>query len=397
MIVDGCSPLLRCAVDLATEDEYMHKKGLLQLIAMLLLILFIGIGNAGAEADLKLQYAKGFQVESLDGCTLVSVQPAWQKDGYSFRYLLVPTGRKVPSKYPPAQIIRVPVRRVVSLSTTHLGYIDAADRTNRLVGLAGFDHVNTPSVRQRIAAGKLKEVGQFTSLRMETMIDLTPDLILVPASGSSYDVHPKLIEAGLPTVLFIDHLESHPLGRLEWIKLLALFFDTSAHAAALFEETAARYRALADMGRKVTARPKIITGAPFQGRWWIAKGNSFVARFIDDAGGDYLWSHMPGVGSTPLDVEAVYAQALSADIWLNPGAWKRTDEAKTADPRFAIIPALQQNRIFNNNKRLNAKGGNDYWESGMLRPDKVLSDLIAILHPELLPRHELVYYRRLER
>jgi iron complex transport system substrate-binding protein len=29
----------------------------------------------------------------------------------------------------------------------------------------------------------------------------------------------------------------------------------------------------------------------------------------------------------------------------------------------------------------------------MLRPDVVLADLIAILHPNLLPDHELVYYR----
>jgi hypothetical protein len=33
----------------------------------------------------------------------------------------------------------------------------------------------------------------------------------------------------------------------------------------------------------------------------------------------------------------------------------------------------------------------------MLRPDAVLADVIAILHPGLLPDLELVYYQRLER
>ena len=144
----------------------------------------------------------------------------------------------MPKEHPPAQIIFVPVRRVVSLSTTHLAYMDAADLTERLVGLSGFKHVNTPSVRRRIDAGALKEVGQFTNLNVETLMDLAPDLILASASGSVYDVHPKLLEAGLPVALMIDHLEAHPLGRAEWIKFLGLFFDTVSHTEALFKEIA---------------------------------------------------------------------------------------------------------------------------------------------------------------
>jgi len=45
---------------------------------------------------------------------------------------------------------------------------------------------------------------------------------------------------------------------------------------------------------------------------------------------------------------------------------------------------------------MNDYGGNDYWETGSLRPDLVLADLIKILHPDLLPEHELVFRRRLE-
>jgi iron complex transport system substrate-binding protein len=268
---------------------------------------------------------------------------------------------------------------------------------DRLVGLGEFKYVNTAAVRRRIDAGKLKEVGQATRLRMEVLLDLAPDAILVHASGMAYDVHPKLLEAGLATVVFIDHLEAHPLGRLEWIKLLGLLFDRQAHAQKYFTDTVVRYQQLAARVRRAAPRPGVITGAPFQGQWWVARGDSFIARFIADAGGDYVWSDQPGEGSLPLDVEAVYERALAADVWLNTGTWKTVAEAEAADPRFATIPALQNNRVFNNNKRLNAQGGNDYWESGMLRPDVVLADLIAIMHPERLAGRELVYYRPLER
>ena len=62
---------------------------------------------------------------------------------------------------------------------------------------------------------------------------------------------------------------------------------------------------------------------------------------------------------------------------------------------MADFDAFKAGRVFNNDRRLNEHGGNDYWESGSLRPDIVLADLIKILHPQLLPDHELVFYRRL--
>jgi len=42
---------------------------------------------------------------------------------------------------------------------------------------------------------------------------------------------------------------------------------------------------------------------------------------------------------------------------------------------------------------MNAQGANDYWESGAVNPHLVLADLIRIIHPELLPNHELIYYK----
>jgi len=42
------------------------------------------------------------------------------------------------------------------------------------------------------------------------------------------------------------------------------------------------------------------------------------------------------------------------------------------------------------------QGGNDYWESAVVRPDLLLKDLVSIIHPELLPDYKQFYYRRLE-
>ena len=42
-------------------------------------------------------------------------------------------------------------------------------------------------------------------------------------------------------------------------------------------------------------------------------------------------------------------------------------------------------------------GGNAFFETGYSRADLVLSDLVKIFHPEVLPDHELQYFGQVPR
>jgi len=53
-------------------------------------------------------------------------------------------------------------------------------------------------------------------------------------------------------------------------------------------------------------------------------------------------------------------------------------------------------QVYNFNKRLLPSTANDFWESAVARPDLLLSDVIAILHPEILPGYQLVYAEKLK-
>jgi iron complex transport system substrate-binding protein len=44
---------------------------------------------------------------------------------------------------------------------------------------------------------------------------------------------------------------------------------------------------------------------------------------------------------------------------------------------------------------VNAAGGNNLYELGVLRPDLVVGDLIAIMHPKLEPDHTFTFYQQL--
>ena len=87
--------------------------------------------------------------------------------------------------------------------------------------------------------------------------------------------------------------------------------------------------------------------------------------------------------------------AMQADFWLNLGQTASLEELKAVAPRFAEVDAVRFGRIYNNTKRTNESRGSDFWESGAIRPDIVLEDLVKLLHHEA-PTDSLYYYKRLE-
>ena len=87
--------------------------------------------------------------------------------------------------------------------------------------------------------------------------------------------------------------------------------------------------------------------------------------------------------------------ASRADFWLNLGQINSLDELKAAAPRFVGVDAVKFTRVYNNTKRTNPSRGSDFWESGSVRPDLILKDLVQILHHEA-KTEELYYYKKLE-
>jgi iron complex transport system substrate-binding protein len=299
---------------------------------------------------------------------------------------------------PETLVLGMPARRVLTMTTTNLPHFEAIGRLDALVGVGSGAYVCNETVKARLAAGTLRSVGDEASVDVEAVADLRPDLVLAFAVASwSNPALKKLNEAGLPVVLEAAYMEPTPLGRAEWIKFTAAFFGDGAAAAAdsAFAGVDSAYGALAALARTATRRPTVVVNAPFRGAWWIPGGRSYVARFLEDAGADYLWSGDTTEGSLSLDLEAVLAKAGNADYWLNPGPWRSLADGQRRDPRHALFRSFREGRVWNQDRRL-CGAGNDFFEKGSARPDWILADLIALFHPELLPGHRFRWYRRLE-
>jgi iron complex transport system substrate-binding protein len=282
------------------------------------------------------------------------------------------------------------------MSTSYIGYMQQLGLLDTLVGCDSFKYIYSPRVREMIEDDKLNQVGSGPNVNVELLYAMNPDIIMTYGLGSKWDTHPKLLEAGLKVVLNAEHTEVNPLARSEWIKFFAAFYNKEKEASRYFDRLVEDYRDMAEEAQQVEDKPTVLNNAPYQGTWWIAGGESFAAQFIEDAGGDYLWSDSSSEGALKLDFEAVYEKAADADIWINPGTWRNLDEGLAKDRRFAEFKAFREGNVYNNNRRMNEHGYSDYWESGVIHPDVILADLIKIFHPHLLPDHELYYYRKLE-
>jgi iron complex transport system substrate-binding protein len=344
-----------------------------------------------------LTHSKAWSIEYFKHYKVVTVLTPWQDAGQTFQYVLVQCGTPAPAGYADATVLEVPVRSLITMASTQLPHVQKLERVDALVGHSEFKYINTPEVRAKIDAGEMVEIGAGAEVNIELAIATEPDLIMTFSSGDpAYDAHPKLIEAGLKVAINAEYMEATPVARVEWIKYTAAFFNEEAKAEAVFDEIATRYEEMAALVQGIVERPTVFAGIARNDTWSMPGGGHYLARFVEDAGGNYLWADNPSSGSIPLDFESVFARAAEADYWINTSSWQTEADAVTADPRFADFSAFENGNIYNNNARLNEEGGNDYWEGGLTNPDIVLADLVKIFHPELLPDHELVYYRNLE-
>jgi iron complex transport system substrate-binding protein len=139
----------------------------------------------------------------------------------------------------------------------------------------------------------------------------------------------------------------------------------------------------------------VLTELKLNDAWYVPGGKSFMATLINDANGVYCWANDTTVGSLPLSFEQVYEKASGADYWLNVLFCKSLNDIKKLDNRYTNFKAFKNKQVFNNDLIVTPQGGNAYWETGLIEPDKILNDMIKILHPELLKEKAFNYYRQL--
>lgn len=349
---------------------------------------------AGAEAagGDSIRYAKGFRVERFEGYTSVEVINPWDTAKLLQRYLLVPRGKPVPEGLPKGTVVKVPLRNVVVYTSVHASMIDRLGEAGQITGVCEPEYMISATIKEGLKAGRIADLGRATSPNIEKIIDIGAECLLVSAfENSGYGQAEKL---GIPIIEGIDYMEPSPLGRAEWGRFIGLLFNKREMADSIFNETERRYLELKALAATATTRPTVFSEMRYGSYWYVPGNESYITHFFKDAGGDYIFSGTPGTGSVPLAFETVLDKAIHADFWLikyNLAKEMTYDALRAEYAPYENFDAFKKKSIFTCNT-----GKVPYYEETPINPDYMLSDLIRIFHPGLLPDSTLRYYRRME-
>lgn len=273
--------------------------------------------NVSSENQMKLEYAEQFSVYYLDdGCCEVDIA-----DGQKF--VIVPENVTAPQTDSDITVIQQPVRNL---------YVSASSSMDLFDGIGVLDEVkmtstklsdwSLPSVRDALENGRMTYVGKYSTPDYETVISENCGLALESTMiYHSPETKEQLESLGIPVMVERSSYESHPLGRLEWIKLYGLIMGREKEAEELFNEKMKIFGEVsADTDIPENERKTVaffyITANGYAN---VRKPNDYISKMIELAGGRYIFDENDidaeenALSTMNMDIESFYQKAKDAD------------------------------------------------------------------------------------
>ena len=343
----------------------------------------------------KLSYAKGFSITKTDSFTVVTVNNPWQEGNIFQQYYLVKNNSVVVPDN--GQKIIIPVQRLMVNSATQLGFLEMMNALDIVTGVCNADYIYNQTVLNGVENGEIKDLGDAFNLDMERLMLLQPQAVMTTAYNTEDENTKRLKQSGLNVIYNIEWQEPSILGRAEWIKFIGAFLDKDQLADSLFQMVSDNYNYSKSMVKNNRSKgaPTIFSGQDYRGTWSFTGGKGYTSQLFRDANASYPFLKDTTQVSISSTIEDALLRFSDSDIWIAVQEKSLADLAKR-DSRYSLFKAFKNERVYNNDKRVNEKGGNDYWEGAVARPDLLLNDMIKICHPELLPDYELIYMNQLQ-
>jgi iron complex transport system substrate-binding protein len=331
--------------------------------------------------EVPVKYAKLFTV-SYEGDIYVLT------DAMGRKILAVPRGLPqgllayYRAKYRPDVVVEYPVKRAVVMASTHVAMIyrlyketGQPDILRSVVGIMWGRQYSwhLPEVAAMLENGTIADVGPASSPNYERLIALKPDVVFVYFYAGPYGTEAvinRLAQLGMPYVVVNEFQEQSPLGRAEWIKFFAVFFNATRVAVRIFDAVEARWNSLATLVADLD-RPKVAWFTIFGGILYPAGPQA--RELIRLAGGRYAYANYSRV-----DLEVVLKHRNDVDIliWSSYGVSTVQDIVKV-EPRLAELRPVILGRVYAYSPA--------FYQLANAYPEKVLEELIWIIHPEVLP------------
>lgn len=273
-------------------------------------------GNADLvyESSMKLQYAKNFTVDYYEGgYTLLTTT----MDGAKF--LVVPEGKTIPKNLEEGIVVlKRPIKNLYLVASSVMDMFSALDGLDAIT-FSGQEEEGwyIEEAREAMAKGDILYAGKYSKPDYELIVSKDCSLAIENTMIShTPEVVEKLEEFGIPVMIERSSYESHPLGRVEWIKFFGALLGKEEEAERIFQEQAA-------ILEKVTADEKTEQTVAFffvtsNGLVQVRQSSDYVPKMIELAGGNYIFENLGDPetrrSTMNMQVEEFYNGAKDADF-----------------------------------------------------------------------------------
>lgn len=264
------------------------------------------------ESRMNLEYAQEFAVDYYSGgYMLISIS-----DGS--RFLVVPENQEAPKNLDEdIVVLKQPMDHIYMVASAVMDMFRAIDAMDA-VRLSGTDTDGwyIEEAKRAMEDGRILYAGKYSMPDYERILSegcrLAIENMMITHTP---EVQEQLEGFGIPVLIDRSSYESHPLGRMEWVKLYGVLMDKEDEAEAAFK---AQTETLADISHQEnTGKTVAFFYLTANGSVNVRKSSDYVPKMIELAGGKYIFENLGDAESKAstmnMQIEEFYAGAKDAD------------------------------------------------------------------------------------
>ena len=353
----------------------------------------------------RFEYARHLKIVKYQGYSIATLTDPWKQGKILHTYALVPKGKAgdevckafSSDNNQEVTIVRTPIARSVVFTTVHCALLYDLKAESSIKGVCDLQYISIPDVQQRAKlpisdAHHVADCGNSMSSNVEKIIDLKPEAIMVSPFENSGG-YGKLDKLHIPLIEMADYMEESSLGRAEWMKFYGMLFGREKVADSLFNEVKSNYERLMQKAQTAKQTRSVFTERMMGNVWYVPGGRSVIGGLLQDARARYVFANDTHSGSVALSFESVLDRAGKADIWL----FKYNEHPSTLqellkeNAGYGEFKAVKTHQVFACDCTRRS-----YYEEVSFHPDRLLSDVIQIVHPDIAGFAPMHYYQRLK-
>ncbi|KAF9940871.1 hypothetical protein BGZ67_006533 [Mortierella alpina] len=284
------------------------------------------------------------------------------------------------------KMFKVPVMSVGVAGTYTSSYVELGGEGSAIKVLENPKNVVSPCLQAMVANGSTVALDDNNATQYES--------ITVAFRPYQHIAQPK--DVWIPMSDDVD-----PLLKIEYIRVVSLFFGQAMKGQAVFNDIRNSYNVMAnDMKGIPAANRKRIAWIKydFSRKSWAIRNNPFTKGIITAAGGITF----PLKGDIP-DNQAISTEDIKTMILNSQLVIDETDLTGQSQSPSALwrsltgfgpsdsVPVFDQKQVFALTKTLNEQGVSDYFYRVAARPDLLLKDVIQAQYRDYSPHYKFTF------